>query len=272
MEYATDSFEVILVDDGGSCDLESVLKIHSRRLAARLIRQVNGGPASARNLGASFAAGEFLAFTDDDCEPDPAWLQTLQTQLAAAPEHMIGGRIVNGAPDNFYATASQLLHDALYSHYNRNHNTARFFTSNNFAISARLFYEVGGFEAGFPMAAGEDREFCDRWRRSGFGLTYAPEAVVRHNHRMSLATYWSQNFRYGRGACQYRRIARKARHRVAFEGLTFYWDILRQPLQELSGWAAARQSGAMALAQFAVSGGYFWEALLGGGASKTKNP
>ena len=39
----------------------------------------------------------------------------------------------------------------------------RFLPSNNLAVSAKRFHEAGGFDAGFPLAGGEDREFCRRW-------------------------------------------------------------------------------------------------------------
>jgi hypothetical protein len=45
------------------------------------------------------------------------------------------------------------------------------------AISAELFCEVGGFEASFPRAAGEDGKLCDRLVSGGHPVLYAPEAL-----------------------------------------------------------------------------------------------
>ena len=38
------------------------------------------GPAANRNAGALRARGEWLAFTDDDCVPDPNWLAPVLRQ------------------------------------------------------------------------------------------------------------------------------------------------------------------------------------------------
>ncbi|MFM6530798.1 MAG: glycosyltransferase family 2 protein, partial [Dolichospermum sp.] len=40
------------------------------------------GPAANRNNGAKYATGEWLAFTDDDCLPDPQWLASYGEAIA----------------------------------------------------------------------------------------------------------------------------------------------------------------------------------------------
>ncbi len=50
-------------------------------------------PHAARNRGVELASGELLAFTDPDCEPDPAWLE----RLVAAQEG--GHPVVAGSID-----------------------------------------------------------------------------------------------------------------------------------------------------------------------------
>jgi GT2 family glycosyltransferase len=51
-----------------------------------------------------------------------------------------------------------------------------------------------------PYAAGEDREFCDRWLRHGYRMAYVPKATVYHAHELTFCTFWRQHFGYGRGA------------------------------------------------------------------------
>jgi len=56
--------EVIVVDDGSTDDTVERLACYGSRL--RLIRQVNRGPAVARNAGIRAARGEVIAFLDSD--------------------------------------------------------------------------------------------------------------------------------------------------------------------------------------------------------------
>src|SRR5688500_17395801 len=69
------SFHVVIVDDGSTDDTVAVA---TDAIAGdprfTLLSSPNRGPATARNIGARDAAGEWLAFTDDDCMPQPGWL------------------------------------------------------------------------------------------------------------------------------------------------------------------------------------------------------
>ena len=259
-DYPKEAFEVILVGDGDSSDLESIILPFCERLTVRIVRQNGRGPATARNRGVACASNPFLAFTDDDCEPDPAWLTGLAAHLSCVPGHLIGGKTVNAALDDPFASASHWILDFLYACHNRDGQPARFFASNNIAMSARLFREVGGFLEGFPLAAAEDREFCDRWLRRGLCLTYQPDAIVRHAHRMRFRDFWKQHFCYGRGAFQYRRLARENGITVPFERFQFYFQLLLGPLSEWRGWRSVQRVCLVALSQLAVICGYVRQA------------
>ena len=231
-----DRFEVIVVNDGG-VPLERLLPNWRNRLRLRILDQRHGGPAAARNAGAAVAHGSLLAFTDDDCEPHPDWLTACTTRLHETPEHAIGGDTQNALGDNPYSSASQLLVDYLYDYQRAidDRPGARpkmpaFVTSNNLAVSATLFSQLGGFDQSFRRAAAEDRDFCERWQEQGYQLSHVPGAVVRHSHALTLASFWRQHVNYGRGAHTLRRVrAARGTTRDGLEPLSFYVGLLTYP-------------------------------------------
>jgi glycosyltransferase involved in cell wall biosynthesis len=75
--------EVVVVDDGSPNDPGPVVAPFEPRV--RLIRQENGGQASARNAGARIARGDLLLFLDDDDFLEPEALEVLLAALSSHP-------------------------------------------------------------------------------------------------------------------------------------------------------------------------------------------
>jgi cellulose synthase/poly-beta-1,6-N-acetylglucosamine synthase-like glycosyltransferase len=259
-DYPTKRFEVIVVDDGGAKPLGSITEQFRGTLDLKLLEQKKTGPAGARNFGATGARGEFLAFTDDDCEPDAGWLRALASRFAETPGRIIGGRTINALPQNLCAETSQKIIEVVYEHFNADPDDARFFASNNFAIPAERFREIGGFDDTFNTS--EDRELCARWRSRGGELTYAPEAVVRHAHPLKLLTLWRQHFGYGRGALRFHRASNGGRARFKPD-LTFYLKLLGSGASQTRSPAqlprAAQLTMLLVWSQLANAAGFFYE-------------
>jgi glycosyltransferase involved in cell wall biosynthesis len=257
LDYPPERFEVVVVDDGGIQSLESVIEQFRERLDVRLFKQKNTGPAGARNLGAEHAEGEFLAFTDDDCAPDGGWLRALSSYFDKTPDRLIGGRTLNALSLNPYAETSQMIIEVVYAHFNADPNNARFFASNNFAVSAERFRVMKGFNKSFTTS--EDREFCDRWLARGFGMTYAPEATIYHAHDLTLPALWRQHFAYGRGALRFHR-ARSANGNGRFNpDLDFYLKLLRASASHTPKTRAAQLTTLLLWSQLANAAGFFYE-------------
>lgn len=253
------SYEIIVVDDGGAVSVGDELGHQFTSLPIRWLRQVNQGPATARNSGAKAARGKFVAFIDDDCLPDPEWLVMLFENLVAQPSGLIGGESVNGLPNNLFSEASQQLVRFLYAYFEG--KNGRFFTSNNFALSRHLFLQIGGFDESMPLAAGEDREFCRRWLEAGLMMLFEPKAKVYHFHALSLRSFWQQHFNYGRGAKQYHKLgAQQKQKKVKLEPLSFYWRLIFYPLRKRPfALYTLKLIPLMFLSQLANATGYFYE-------------
>ena len=263
-DYPRERFEVIVVDDEGQPPAAAVVDRFRSELDVRLIVQTRGGPGQARNRGARRASGRLLAFTDDDCLPDPAWLSRLQAAVERRPDAMVGGRVINALAENRYSSASQLITDIVYAHYNAVPERARFCASNNLALPAAAFHEIGGFDPRFRVVACEDRDLCDRWTHAGRCLVYAPEVVVRHAHPMGLPEFMRQHFVYGRGAVHFHRLrAGRGSGRMRDE-MAFHADLrnlLLRPFRHLRPREALTTAALMILWQTVNAAGFFYESF-----------
>lgn len=232
-DYPAEQFEIIVVDDGSPHSLKSLIAKFRPQVNICLIEKENAGPASARNQGAAHARGRFLAFTDDDCQPNIAWLAMLAEAVVEQPNVLVGGYTHNALDDNLFAEASQSLIDALYTYYVDSSGQPRFFTSNNMALSAEMFAQLGGFDTTFNLAAGEDRDFCNRWRQAGWTVQYLPRAIVNHYHDLSPRAFWQQHTRYGIGAYRlYEKRTKTAQKSLQFEPPRFYFSLILYPLRQ----------------------------------------
>lgn len=260
LDYSRERFEVLVIDDGSPETLDAVVAPFLSSLPIRLIRQANRGPAAARNLGLQNACGELVAFTDDDCRPEPDWLLHLARVFEREPEVALGGAVVNSLSENIFAEASQFLINYLREYYQATGRNG-FFTSNNLAFPARLLKQMSGFNEHFPLAAGEDREICDRWLRQGRKLVFVPDAVVSHSHNLSLSGFLRQHFNYGRGARHFHRHrGLTAGERLRIEPLSFYRDLMRYPLHVQKVTRAIPVTALFAVSQVANAAGFFWQA------------
>ena len=233
LRYPRSKFEVVVVDDGSQSPVEPVVAASREFVQLTLLRQPGGGPALARNRGAAAARGRFLVFTDDDCMPAPDWLDRLALRLDGAPGRIVGGKTVNALPDNVFSTASQSLLTYLYDYYSADPDKLWFLASCNLALDAQGFRSVGGFDPAYPRAAAEDRDLCDRLRAHGYGMTYAPDALVYHRHALTLVDFWRQHYGYGRGARRFRRVHReRSGQGVRMEPPRFYTGLMCCPFRQ----------------------------------------
>jgi GT2 family glycosyltransferase len=258
-------WEVVVIDDGSPQPIAEALGDRPHGLKVRVIRQPNAGPASARNRGVEAAHGPLIAFTDDDCRPEPAWLETLVQAGRKRDGTLAGGTTVNGLPNELFTTTSQFIVDLVYAHFNADPERAYFLASNNLLCRRDRFLEIGGFDAEFPRAGAEDREFCDRWRMRGWPLVWRPEARVVHFHRQTLRSFVDLHLRYGRGAFLYQAKRRERGSGTMSDDLAFHRSLIRDVHSgihrlpdDLSRWQVL---AALGLWQSANAAGFAAEAL-----------
>ncbi|TML82570.1 MAG: glycosyltransferase [Actinobacteria bacterium] len=171
-----DRWELIVVHDSRSEDTVSLLREHplAKRVSLRERRLPPGsGPAPRqRNVGWRMASGPCVAFTDDDCRPEPDWLEALLAASRANP-----GAIVQGATraDPFEADVLAAPH----------HRTIVVDPPGPFGQTCNILYprevleQMGGFDE-LLASSGEDADLLWRARAAGAAHVGARDAVVNH--------------------------------------------------------------------------------------------
>lgn len=163
-----DSAPEIIVTDDSQDDA-------SRDLVARefpTVRWFAGprrGPAANRNHGARQASGAWLAFVDDDCEPQPGWIEAL-LDTATDADVVEGRTLAPGAIDSPFEEHIENPHGGLL-------------WTCNLAVRRAVFERLRGFDEDFAIAGGEDMEFAWRVAQAGLRVHFAPDALVHHPPR-----------------------------------------------------------------------------------------
>jgi len=270
-EYPSRLFEVIVVNDGGRELIDQIVNAMSdmRRagIRVRVLRQSRSGPGPARNTGAAATDAEYLAFTDDDCVPDPGWLDAFARRVQAdgSSRRLYGGRVCTGLPWNSCTEASQLILDLSYAYHNPDPANARFFASCNIAMPAAGFRALGGFDPSFRVAS-EDRDLCERWGEADGRLAFVEEAAVTHLDSLTVPGFLRRHFWYGRGAWQFHGALR-ARNRGRFvRDVQFHAGFLMKAARRLAPVSTTHKlqlAGLLILWQCANAAGFLYEAVRG---------
>jgi glycosyltransferase involved in cell wall biosynthesis len=246
--------EVIVVDDG-SRDRAGVAAVVAGAPHARLVRGEGRGPAAARNLGAAEARAPIVCFTDDDCRPDPGWVDALARRIEAGAA-VVAGPTRNACPGDPYAAASQAITNRLTgASLDPSTGTVGFAPTSNVACRADVHRSLP-FDETYPLAAGEDRDWCVRLAGRGIAIAFEPRAGVDHHQDLSLRRFWRQQVRYGRGAYRWQRGRPQG---ARLQPLRFYVDLVR------TGFAFGPAPGLLVLlAQAATAVGLTREAMTCG--------
>ncbi|WP_017324584.1 glycosyltransferase family 2 protein [Synechococcus sp. PCC 7336] len=201
----SDRYEVIVTDDGREITAEAAIR--ERYPWAKWYAAPQRGPAANRNNGAARASGQWLVFTDDDCLPDPGWLEAYASQIARNREagstklyRVLEGKTYAPRPRRSLDEESPV------------NETGGNLWSCNFAIERSLFEELSGFNTRFPYAAAEDIDLHWRLRQRQESIAFVEAASVCHPWRPSGG--WKAHLRYKESILIYLALHPEERQRL----------------------------------------------------------
>lgn len=245
-------YEILVIDN---CSTDETPAIAQRYLTAagdvtlRSARAEPLGLSHARNLAVQMAAGEVIAFLDDDAIAAPQWLAALLDAYAAFPNAWaVGGRVepLWLAQRPTWLTDQMLPHLAILNLGDslRQLQKGEEVYGVNCSFRRGAFVELGLFRndlgrKGRQLLGSEESEFQARILRSGRQVIYTPNAIVQH---VLPATRLEQDYfvrlAFGKGQSAARRVAteqgtlplwRPALHHLLAAGKATLIGLIRWP-------------------------------------------
>jgi GT2 family glycosyltransferase len=251
-------YEVVVVENASAPALPTAT---IEALGARHVVEPRTGLDVARNRGLAEAAGDIVAFVDDDCLVTRGWLAALRRAFDDDTVDLVTGRVVPHSLElpseaafqrsfpwdrgvvaaRFDAATTEAWFPASAHHLG---------TGCNMAFRRRALELLGGFDEALDMGTliggGGDMDAFVRAVDAGLVAVYEPEALVRHRHRGTMADLRWQVWGYGlsQGATMAKGLLHRRGLRKAIVG--FWWhrlsDRLRVLRRELRGPATTSRS------------------------------
>jgi GT2 family glycosyltransferase/peptidoglycan/xylan/chitin deacetylase (PgdA/CDA1 family) len=179
------AYEIIVVDNAST----DATKAAVTELAAnspvpiKYVHEATPGDAPARNRGINEAAGEWLAFFDDDQFAQPDWLGQLYQAAVKTQAAIVGGAVHLDLSDGQLAEIGPVGRGALRElrPYKELHPYVDHMVPGcgNALVSRGVFDAIGKFDAA-RVTGGSDSDFFRRARSAGLTMWYSPHAVIRH--------------------------------------------------------------------------------------------
>ncbi|MEQ6249461.1 glycosyltransferase [Sulfitobacter sp. HNIBRBA3233] len=185
------AFEIVVVADPAGIDaVDAMAGMEMVKLVPYNVANIS----AARNLGIAQAAGDIVAFIDDDAVPEPTWLRHLVAPAAHRDVAAVGG-FVRGRNGISYQWRARTLdtfgnpHPVELDPYQATvlmppKGRAIKTEGTNMAVRRDVIVALGGFDSAFRFFL-DETDLNMRLARAGHATAIAPLAQVHHGFAAS---------------------------------------------------------------------------------------
>jgi glycosyltransferase involved in cell wall biosynthesis len=172
LDFPQENFEVIVVDNGSTDQTLHIAKSFQGTLSVRILEKRGVYISALRNLGASVAVGQFLAFLDADCLAPRHWLKDATRFLRQAEYDVIGAHYQIPQDSSW---VGRIWHE--YREAGKLGEVS-YLPAGDLLLSRDSFLQAGGFDE--QLQTNEDFEFCQRALANNLKIWALPELRVIH--------------------------------------------------------------------------------------------
>lgn len=226
-------WEIIISDNGSTDETVAIAEQYQEKLPNLRIVDSSSrqGAAHARNVGASVAAGEALAFCDADDEVAAGWVSAMGEALSK--HDFVAGKREYAKLNEPWTLAYRPLTqvDKLLTSYPAYLPHA---SSSNLGIKRSIHEAVGGFDE--AMLKVQDTDYCWRVQLAGTKLHFVPEAAIHYRLRDRVGAIYHQARLAGEyNVYLYKKYAALGMPKLSWKvGLKAWWRLLKHSPQIFS--------------------------------------
>jgi cellulose synthase/poly-beta-1,6-N-acetylglucosamine synthase-like glycosyltransferase len=203
--YPTNSYEIIIVDDGSTDNTASIVKSFSERFAnIHLLslmfdsEQKVGRKPIALAKGIAQATGEIILTTDADCIVPPQWIEIMVNHFEEGVT-FVAGPVAERDASTFFAKMEQLEFLGLITTAAGLIGSGRPIICNgaNLAYRKDAFIAIDGFNT--ESSSNDDESLMNKMVHRKIGnVVFAPEAdaVVTTSSSNTISTFFRQRIRW----------------------------------------------------------------------------